>query len=319
MIYQTISQYTNGVKVAEIADNGRDIDIVLKDDSFLGDVTPEKIKNIDLAVWKNIYKIGDFLDFKPQNSVASISRENGKIEIAISADLVDGANSIAVNKQILDFAKNYNFEKNISYSSGGAQSENSDLIISMVVSLVLALIGIFAVLTWQFNSYAKPALVFYSVFMAIPFVFVGLLLTGNPFSLMFGIGFIALMGISVNHGIILLEGVDQNLEKWMDGFTALIESSSSRFEPMLLTTLTTILGMLPLAFTGAMWAGLAWTIVFGLLATTFIALFSLGPLYYELFIKPKTPWKWKNRIKNIFRKIFSKKQKITRKIEESEK
>lgn len=145
--------------------------------------------------------------------MASIGRKNGKIEISLGADLVDGANSVNVTKTILDFAKSYEFPKGISYSSGGAQSENSDLIISMVTSLVLALLGIFAVLTWQFNSYSKPALVFYSVFMALPFVLFGLLITGNPFSLMFGIGFIALMGISVNHGIILLEGVDQNLDK----------------------------------------------------------------------------------------------------------
>lgn len=173
----------------------------------------------------------------------------------------------------------------------------------MVTSLVLALIGIFAVLTWQFNSYAKPAIVFYSVFMAVPFVLLGLLITGNPFSMMFGIGFIALMGISVNHGIILLEGVDQNLEKGMDGFMALIESSASRLEPMLLTTLTTVLGMVPLTMAGAMWAGLAWTIIFGLMATTFVALFSLGSLYYMLFVAEKKP----GFFKNICKKIFTKK------------
>lgn len=68
---------------------------------------------------------------------------------------------------------------------------------------------------------------------------------------------------------------------------ALIESSASRLEPMLLTTLTTVLGMVPLTMAGAMWAGLAWTIIFGLIATTFIALFSLGSLYYMLFLAEK--------------------------------
>ncbi len=88
----------------------------------------------------------------------------------------------------------------------------------------------------------------------------------------------------------------------MDGYLALTEATASRLEPMILTTLTTVLGMVPLTMEGAMWAGLAWTIIFGLLATTFIALFSLGALYYELFLKPKKP----NIFKRIWRKIFRK-------------
>lgn len=171
LIYSAIAEQANGLKVGEIASLGKDIDVVIRSDNFVGDVTPETIKNISLIVGNTNYKIGDFLDVKPQNAVASISRKNGSIEISLGADLVDGANSRIVSEKILDFAEKYEFKNGISYSSGGAQSENSDLIISMVTALVLALTGIFAVLTWQFQSYAKPAMVFYSVFMAIPFVF----------------------------------------------------------------------------------------------------------------------------------------------------
>lgn len=172
----------------------------------------------------------------------------------------------------------------------------------MMTALFVSMMAIFATLTWQFNSYSRPAVVFYSVLMALPFVLLGLWITGNPFSLMFGIGFISLMGISVNHGILIIDATNQNLEKGMDGYLALTEATASRLEPMILTTLTTVLGMVPLTMEGAMWAGLAWTIIFGLLATTFIALFSLGALYYELFLKPKKP----NIFKRIWRKIFRK-------------
>ena len=98
----------------------------------------------------------------------------------------------------------------------------------------------------------------------------------------------------------------------MNGFQALIESSSNRLEPMLLTTLTTVLGMLPLALEGPMWAGLAWTIIFGLMATTVIALFSLGSLYYELFIKEKNSHKigfMKKFFRFLGKKFFGKKRK----------
>lgn len=161
--------------------------------------------SIPINTAKNKYRLGEFVAITPENSISTITRDDEKIQITVGASLNTGVNSIAINNQIQEFAKSYKFPDGISYSAGGAQSENSELIISMVTALILALMAIFALLTWQFDSYAKPAILFYSVFMAIPFVFLGLWMTGNPYSLMFGIGFIALMGISVNHGIILLE------------------------------------------------------------------------------------------------------------------
>lgn len=75
------------------------------------------------------------------------------------------------------------------------------------------MIVIFAILTLQFDSYSQPLIVFYSVIMALPFVMLGLLMTGNPFSLMFMIGFTAFMGVAVNHGIILIDAINQNRKK----------------------------------------------------------------------------------------------------------
>jgi HAE1 family hydrophobic/amphiphilic exporter-1 len=100
---------------------------------------------------------------------------------------------------------------------------------------------IFAILTIQFQSFSQPLIILYSVIMSLPFVMIGLLLTDNQFSLTFGIGFIAFTGIAVNHGIILIAAINENLKKGIEGITALVEAGSSRLEPMLLTTLTTAL------------------------------------------------------------------------------
>ena len=83
----------------------------------------------------------------------------------------------------------------------------------MFSAFFIALIVIFAILTLQFNSFSQPAIVLYSVIMSLPFVMVGLLSTDNQFSLPFGIGFIAFTGIAVNHGIILIDAINQNLKK----------------------------------------------------------------------------------------------------------
>lgn len=151
----------------------------------------------------------------------------------------------------------------------------------------------------QFNSYKQPIIVLFSVVMSIPFVLLGLLLTGNQLSLTFGIGFIAFTGIAVNHGIILIDAININLGKGMRSYTALVEAGSSRLEPMILTTLTTCLGILPLALRDAFWAGLGYTIIFGLLACTLLTLFVVKGLYYEAFM---VEHHWFRKIKNIFSK-----------------
>lgn len=163
------------------------------------------------------------------------------------------------------------------------------------------MLAIFAILTLQFNSYKQPIIVLFSVIMAIPFVLVGLLLTGNQMSLPFGIGFIAYTGIAVNHGIILIDAININLRKGMQSYTALVEAGSSRLEPMVLTTLTTCLGILPLALRDAFWAALGFTIIFGLMACTILTLFIVKGLYYEAFM---VDHHWLSRIGRFFSAPF---------------
>lgn len=84
---------------------------------------------------------------------------------------------------------------------------------AVFTSFFLAIMFIFAILTLQFNSFSQPAIILYSVIMSLPVVMIGLLITGNQFSMPFGIGFIAFTGIAVNHGIILISAINENLEK----------------------------------------------------------------------------------------------------------
>jgi multidrug efflux pump subunit AcrB len=85
--------------------------------------------------------------------------------------------------------------------------------VSVLIAFFLSLLAIFAILTLQFQSFSQPLVILYSVFMSIPFVMLGLYLTGFPFSLTFGIGFVAFTGIAVNDAIILLTAINENLKK----------------------------------------------------------------------------------------------------------
>ena len=287
VIYSQIVQSMNGITVWTVEDNGNDMDVVLKVDTFLSGAMMEDVMNIPFTVWPNSYRVGDFVDTKVANAIASVSRTDGKIEITVDADLEIGGDTVTKQAEFESFAQSYDFPLWISYSRGWENEENKELIVAVFTSFFLAIMFIFAILTLQFNSFSQPAIILYSVIMSLPVVMIGLLITGNQFSMPFGIGFIAFTGIAVNHGIILISAINENLEKWMKGITALVEAGSSRLEPMTLTTLTTVLGMIPIALKDQFWAGMGFTIIFGIISASFLTLFVVKGIYYEIYMRRK--------------------------------
>lgn len=89
MIYGTIAQEANGITVGSLEDHGKDMDIILKNTKFDGDISPEYIQDISLTVGKSTYRLGEFLDIVPQNAIQSIARKNGDITISVGADLLE--------------------------------------------------------------------------------------------------------------------------------------------------------------------------------------------------------------------------------------
>ena len=161
------------------------------------------------------------------------------------------------------------------------------MIISTVKSLFIALFLIFSILVFQFNSYSQPAIVMYSVILALLWVNTGLYVTWNPYSMPFAIWFIALMWVVVNDSIILIDRINKNLARWIDNLHSVIAAGRSRLQPIIVTTLTTIFWILPLALQDEFWAWLWYTIVFWLFAGSTMTLFVIPSLYYEVFLREK--------------------------------
>jgi multidrug efflux pump subunit AcrB len=168
---------------------------------------------------------------------------------------------------LITFAQEYNYPEGISYSAGGENEENAELIQSTLQSFLIAIFLIFLVLVLQFNSYSQPAIILYSVVLALLGVNIGLFVTGNPYSMTFAIGFIALTGVVVNDAIILVDRINRNLNRLVrnskgkeleldDYVQSLVAAGRSRLQPIIVTTLTTVFGIFPLALQDAFWAGL---------------------------------------------------------------
>jgi len=137
----------------------------------------------------------------------------------------------------------------------------------------------------QFKSFSQPLIIFTSIPFAMAGAVFGLYLTNLSFSMMAFIGLISLFGIVVNNAIILIDTTNRNLSTGLDKKQAILSASATRFTPILLTTITTIGGLLPLTlFGGSLWQPLGVVIISGLCVSA-VASFIIVPILTELFTK----------------------------------
>jgi len=284
-ILSEVYLYTNWIKAWSIKTQYEDNDIILKIKEFDENLSPDDINNlfINTKIWK--IRLWDYANYEFTKAVSSINRENTKVSITVEADIEFWKLTSEIQPLLDKYALDFSYPDWITFKTWWENEENADLIISIVQSFFIAIFLIFWILVFQFNSYIQPIIVLYSVALALLWVNVWLYLTGNPYSITFMIWFIALTWVVVNDAIILIDRINKNLEKWIDNVHSVIAAWKSRLQPIMVTTLTTVFWVLPLALQDEFWAWLWFTIVFWLIAWSTMTLFVIPSLYYEVFLK----------------------------------
>ncbi len=161
----------------------------------------------------------------------------------------------------------------------GQESENQESFASLALAFPILLLAIFILLAVQFRSLLQPLL----IFMAIPFSFfgiaLGLYLTNNAFSFFAMLGFFALIGLSIKNTILLTDYANQARRAGMAPVDAAVAALGERFRPLIATSLTAVVSLIPLAITSPFWEGLAIVLIAGLLSSTFLVI-TVFPYYY---------------------------------------
>jgi multidrug efflux pump subunit AcrB len=246
-----------------------------------------------------------------------IKRKNYKRIMTIYSNVLTGFNGNEITKQIQAELKNYKLPQDVSYSFSGVQEEQGKNQSFLMYALFLALAGIAVIIVLQFNSVSKTLVILFTVLLSFSGVFYGYVIAQMDFVvLMTMMGIIALSGVVVKNGIVLMDFfvllMDKKVaEKKADSHNDLtlqeikeviIESGKSRLRPVLLTALTAVLGLIPLAiglnfdFLGLItdlnphfymggdnvvfWGPLAWTIIFGLTYATVLTLIMVPVMFY---------------------------------------
>ncbi|UCF84275.1 MAG: efflux RND transporter permease subunit [Desulfobacteraceae bacterium] len=147
------------------------------------------------------------------------------------------------------------------------------------------LLGIVILLIWQFNSFRRPAIILVTIPLAFNGALMGVLIFGAPFDFLGILGLLSLAGVIINNGIVLIDRIDSECRKGLDPYQAVIQSAISRFRPILMTTITTILGVMPLiVWRDPLFYTLAVIIAFGLAFGTLLTL-GVAPVLYSIFFR----------------------------------
>ncbi|MFA7285165.1 MAG: efflux RND transporter permease subunit, partial [Candidatus Absconditabacterales bacterium] len=261
----------------------KDRDIIVKYKGFASNLTPEAILSTVISTKNGPIMLGSVAEYSINQALSSLSRKDGDITISVESDLELGKNPTDYQPKLVAFAQTYQFPSGVSYKAGGENAENAELIQATLVAFMVAIFLIFLVLVYQFNSFSQSIMILYSIITALLGVNIGLWITGNPYSMPFMIGFISLIGIVVNNAIFIIDKINSNLKLGAPILEAIIDAGKTRFKPVIISSLTTILGIITLAFKDEFWAGLARTVVFGLLFSSVMTLISVPNLYYTIY------------------------------------
>ncbi|MDG2040057.1 MAG: efflux RND transporter permease subunit, partial [Ilumatobacter sp.] len=164
----------------------------------------------------------------------------------------------------------------------GLESVNQDDFAALGVAGLVALVLMLLLIAVQFRSLAQSLL----IFMAVPFsffgVFTALSVTDNPLSFLALVGFIALIGVAVNNSILLVDAANQERRKGATAGEAIGSAVTSRFRPLVATTVTTVVGLYPLSISDPFWESLGFTLMGGLVSSTVLVLVSFPAFYLAL-------------------------------------
>lgn len=226
----------------------------------------------------------------------SIRHIDQKLVVTIEGQIAEGNNENAVRQQVIDWIAANEPPPGIEVRLGGADDEQRQTQEFLGQAFLIAIFLMAIVLVSQFNKFSIPLIILFTVILSMVGVLWGLILTGTPFGvIMTGLGVISLAGVVVNNAIVLLDYVEQLRERGHSMYEALIEAGTARFRPVILTALTTVLGLVPMALgisinfstmtvssgTQSMqwWGPMAVAVIFGLAFATVLTLIMVPTMY----------------------------------------
>ena len=215
-----------------------------------------------------------------QKEPGLITHYNLKRSARIIADVEKGYNTLETTRAVEEKLQQYELPAGFTYFLAGEKESQGKSFGNLGSAAFIAVLVILAILVFQFHSFSQPFIIFTSVPMALIGSIYALLITGYTFSFTAFVGAVALIGIVINDAIVLIDFTNELRKSGKTAHNSLVEAAQIRFIPILITSVTTIGGLLPLTLQGgSFWGPLGWTIIGGLTFSTLLTLIVVPSLY----------------------------------------
>ncbi len=289
VVGRAVQLATNGLKLGEYRPDDADDEIDVRARYPERFRTLDELQQMRIETNGNSVPIGNFVTVTPKQKTGSLNRTDTRRVMSVKADVIEGVLVDTKVKQVAKWVAEAGFDPRINIRFKGEDEEQKKAQDFLVKAFGVALFLMALILVTQFNSFYSAFLILSAVVMSTIGVFIGLLVTGQPFGVvMSGIGVIALAGIVVNNNIVLIDTFDRLREEATSVHDAILKTGAQRLRPVMLTTVTTILGLMPMVLginidfvnrsvnIGApstqWWTQLSTAIVFGLAFATVLTL-----------------------------------------------
>ncbi|MEK4554006.1 efflux RND transporter permease subunit [Jeotgalicoccus sp. FSL K6-3177] len=287
-IGQALYQASNGVEASTVEANNDYLSINVKyPDEYLDSVS--NFESIEIPNAEGDYiAISEVAELEEAEMLPLITRDSQEETSELTVTYSSNMSLNQAGTHVEDIIEGADFSEDTHYSVGGDLEMLGDAIPQLALAIGLGVVFIYLVMVAQFESFRHPFIVIMAMPLSIVGVMAALVITDNPLSVISFVGIIMLLGIVVNNSILLVDYTNQQKEKGIPTIEALEISVQHRFRPIVITALTTALGMLPLAIGlgegGEMIAPMGTVVIGGLVSSTFFTLFVI-PIFYSYIDK----------------------------------
>ena len=292
VVSQTLRAAISGIDATTIKSIEDDIDVSVKLDLNVNYLTPhdtnraniDAVRQIEIQTQHGPILLGSILETRIAKNNTTIPHEDARRMATVGSELTETGNT----REIVEAFKLQAEEEklvpaNIEMVIGGENEETDQSFAEMGIAFIVGVVLMFTILVLQFNSLRYAVYIIAVIPTAFVGLFIGLLITGKALSFPSLMGLIALSGIVVNNAIILIDTI--NHRRRANGGNSIADivtdGAESRLRPILLTTITTIIGIAPLTLASELWAPLAWSVMFGLSFTSIATLILIPILYHR--------------------------------------
>ncbi len=282
-----IKNALDGTTASRYSEGGTEYDIVVEyPESYIENYN--QLKNTQLKTFTGQWiTLSDIADVTIEQGQTTLTRIDQQRVYTVTGKLYD-TDMATVNKQFNEKLKAIQKPDGVTQEAGGNFETMIDAMLSLVLAIILGIVLMYLVMAAQFESLSQPAIIMFTLPLAFIGVVLALLFTNSPLSVISCIGILMLVGIIVNNGIVLIDFINSERKEQPEKprNEVIIYGGLARIRPVLMTSLTTILGFIPMALDsssgGAMMAPLAQVLIGGLFVGTFLTLYVI-PVVYSVF------------------------------------